>query len=41
MTTAIALETNKGQFGMGVALGLVLMAIAFVVNFSVFFLRRR
>ncbi|MFO7496750.1 MAG: ABC transporter permease [Desulfobacterales bacterium] len=41
MTTAIALETNKGQFGMGVALGLVLMAIAFVVNFSVSFLRRR
>jgi tungstate transport system permease protein len=41
MTTAIALETNKGQFGMGVALGLVLMAIAFGVNFSVSFLRRR
>ena len=41
ITTAIALETNKGQFGMGVALGLVLLAIAFCVNISVSFLRRR
>ncbi len=41
ITTAIALETNKGQFGMGVALGLVLLAIAFLVNLSVSFLRRR
>ena len=30
VTTAIALETNKGQFGMGVALGIVLLAIAFM-----------
>ena len=41
ITTAIALETNKGQFGMGIALGLVLLAIAFFVNLSVSFLRRR
>lgn len=41
ITTAIALETNKGQFGMGVALGLVLLAIAFCVNLSVSLLRRR
>lgn len=41
ITTAIALETNKGQFGMGVALGLVLLAIAFCVNLSVSFLRKR
>ena len=41
ITTAIALETNKGQFGMGVALGLVLLAIALCVNVSVSFLRRR
>lgn len=41
ITTAIALETNKGQFGMGVALGLVLLVIAFCVNLSVSFLRRR
>jgi len=41
ITTAIALETNKGQFGMGVALGIVLLLIAFCVNVSVSFLRRR
>jgi tungstate transport system permease protein len=41
ITTAIALETNKGQFGMGVALGLVLLLIALCVNISVSFLRRR
>lgn len=41
ITTAIALETNKGLFGMGVALGLVLLTIAFGVNLSVSFLRRR
>lgn len=41
MTTAIALETNKGMFAMGVALGLVLLTIAFAVNISVSFLRRR
>jgi tungstate transport system permease protein len=41
ITTAIALEANKGQFGMGVALGVVLLAIAFVVNLSVSSLRRR
>ena len=41
ITTAIALETNKGQFGMGIALGLVLLLIAFIVNGSVSFLRKR
>ena len=41
ITTAIALETNKGQFGMGIALGIVLLTIAFCVNFSISFLRRR
>ena len=32
ITTAIALETNKGEFAMGIALGLVLLAIAFGVT---------
>jgi tungstate transport system permease protein len=41
ITTAIALETNKGQFAMGIALGLVLMAIALLVNMSVSVLRKR
>jgi tungstate transport system permease protein len=41
ITTAIALETNKGQFAMGIALGIVLLAMAFSVNFCLSFLRRR
>jgi len=41
ITTAIALETNKGQFSTGIALGLVLLAIAFSINLSLSFLRRR
>lgn len=32
ITTAIALETGKGQFALGIALGLILMAIALLVN---------
>lgn len=41
ITTAIALETNKGEFATGIALGLVLLAIAFAVNLAVSALRRR
>jgi tungstate transport system permease protein len=41
ITTAIALETGKGMFSTGIALGLVLLAIAFVVNAAVSFLRHR
>jgi tungstate transport system permease protein len=41
ITTAIALETSKGEFGMGIALGLVLLLIALVVNISLAGLRRR
>jgi len=33
MTTAIALETSKGDFELGLALGIVLLIIAFSVNF--------
>ncbi|MFH1504185.1 MAG: ABC transporter permease [Candidatus Omnitrophota bacterium] len=32
ITTAIALETSKGNFELGIALGIVLLAIAFLVN---------
>ena len=32
MTTAIALETSKGEFAFGLALGIVLLAVALVVN---------
>lgn len=32
MTTAIALETSKGEFELGLALGILLLAVAFAVN---------
>ncbi len=41
ITTAITLETNKGEFSQGIALGLVLLFFAFVLNASLAFLRRR
>jgi tungstate transport system permease protein len=41
VTTAIALETSKGEFGMGIALGLVLLLIALTINVSLVGLRRR
>ncbi|EAJ6667733.1 ABC transporter permease subunit, partial [Campylobacter coli] len=33
ITTAISLETNKGEFASGIALALVLIFIAFILNF--------
>ncbi|MCF6249539.1 MAG: ABC transporter permease [Desulfobacula sp.] len=41
ITTAIALETGKGQFANGIALGLVLILIAFIVNVSLSSLRKQ
>lgn len=41
ITTAIALETGKGMFANGIALGLVLITIAFAVNLSLSFLRKQ
>lgn len=41
MTTAISLETSKGEFAQGIALGMVLLAIAFALNAVLAFLRRR
>ncbi|MEW6455634.1 MAG: ABC transporter permease [Acidobacteriota bacterium] len=32
ITTAIALETGKGNFSLGIALGIILMFLAFLVN---------
>jgi tungstate transport system permease protein len=32
ITTAIALETSKGEFAQGIALGLVLVAVALLIN---------
>jgi len=41
MTTAIALETGKGEFAMGIALGIVLMSIAIAINFLSMYLTER
>ena len=40
MTTAIALETGKGEFEVGLALGLLLLLIAFFVNFILSWLQQ-
>lgn len=40
MTTAIALETSKGEFEMGLALGTLLLIIAFIINFLLSWLQR-
>jgi len=39
--TAIALETGRGEFSQGIALGLVLLLLAFLLNFGVAFLQGR
>src|SRR5574344_167460 len=41
ITTAISLETGKGEFITGIALGLVLFAIALIVNIVLAFLKKR
>lgn len=41
MTTAIALETSKGEFELGLALGILLLSIAFIVNFGLQILSRQ
>ncbi|UCF30043.1 MAG: ABC transporter permease [bacterium] len=34
ITTAIALETSKGEFALGMALGIILLTLALMVNFT-------
>lgn len=41
MTTAIALETSKGEFAFGLALGIILMAVALLVNLMLHQLQQR
>lgn len=41
MTTAIALETSKGEFAFALALGLVLMSVALIVNLFLNLLQQR
>jgi len=41
MTTAIALETSKGEFAFGLALGLILLGVALFVNLAMNVLQQR
>lgn len=41
ITTAITLETGKGDFALGIALGLLLLLMSFALNAALSFLRRR
>ena len=41
MTTAIMLYTNRGDFTLGVALGIILIAISLLVNIAVTVMQRR
>lgn len=41
LTTAIVLETRKGRFGLAIALGIILLTIAFIVNISMITLQEK
>jgi tungstate transport system permease protein len=41
MTTAIALETGKGEFAFGLALGIILMAVALFINLLLNYMQQR
>ena len=39
MTTAIVFETELGEFGLAIALGLILLLLAFVINWVLTYLQ--
>lgn len=41
LTTAIVLETGKGNFDLAIALGIILLAISFLINFAMIRLQGR
>ncbi|MCJ7613304.1 ABC transporter permease [Candidatus Bathyarchaeota archaeon] len=41
LTTAIALETNRGEIAFSIALGVILLAIVYTLNIAINYLRRR
>ena len=41
MTTAIMQYTNRGSFSLGIALGIILMAVALGVNVAISLVQRR
>ena len=40
LTTAIALETSRGEFAFALALGIILLALALILNFTLRRLQR-
>ncbi len=40
LTTAIVLETRKGNFALALALGIILLGLAFIANFALYHLER-
>jgi tungstate transport system permease protein len=41
LTTAIVLETSKGEFGMAVSLGILLLSITFLINAAMTWIQQR
>lgn len=41
LTTAIVLETNKGDFSSAIALGILLLAITFLINYALTWIQQR
>jgi tungstate transport system permease protein len=41
LTTAIVLETNKGEFAAAIALGILLLGITFLINFTLTWIQQR
>lgn len=41
LTTAIVLENSKGEFGVAIALGIILMALVYLVNFALTTVQQR
>jgi tungstate transport system permease protein len=41
MTTTIALETDKGNFELALALGIILLLISFVINVLLHVIQRK
>jgi tungstate transport system permease protein len=41
MTTTIALETDKGNFELALALGIILLGLSLLINMALFFVRKK
>jgi tungstate transport system permease protein len=41
MTTTIAMETDKGNFELALALGIILLSISLIINLALFFIQKR